>query len=367
MWKGLKLMLIILFGFGLVIGLLMIFILPPSRGIIKPLMDEEGHVIDDSIAEKIIISIQGVNQGMIIKGKHKDLPVLLLLHGGPGLSDYFLSTLYPTGLEEHFIVCYWDQRGTGLSYFPELDPKTMTKEQFILDALEVTRYLKDRFGQEKIYLMGHSWGTYLGLKLASDYPEYYHAYLAMSQIVNQIESERDAYQYMLNQFKDSNQSKMVETLEKYEVFESRYELNKYRMSMDRDKAMHSLGLGTMHEMTSVVSGLFFPSLRNKDYTMEERIRIWRGKAFSRDTNLLFSIDSFDARVDIPTLSIPIYFFAGVYDYTTTYALQYDYYEHVIAPKKMFFSFENSAHSPIFEEPSLAISYITDNVFNPQDV
>lgn len=112
------------------------------------------------------VNINEVEQGMVIKGKDKTKPVLLFLHGGPAMHEYAISQRYPTVLENYFTACCWEQRGSGLSYNTDISPETMTVEQLISDALEVTNYLRKRFGQEKIYLMGHSWGTFLGIQAA---------------------------------------------------------------------------------------------------------------------------------------------------------------------------------------------------------
>ena len=89
------------------------------------------------------------------------------------MPEYFLTERYPTGLENDFTVVWWEQRGAGLSYSPDIAPETMTLEQFIADTLSVTNYLRNRFGKEKIYLMAHSGGTFIGLQAAARAPELY--------------------------------------------------------------------------------------------------------------------------------------------------------------------------------------------------
>lgn len=336
-------------------------LLPPSLGSVKPLLDEKGNTIPGSIAEKSFIEINGVKQGMFIKGKDKTKPVLLLVHGGPGMSDYFLAEEHPAGLEDAFVVCYWEQRGTGLSYSPDIPPETMTTGQFVSDVIEVTDYLREHFGQDKIYLMGHSWGTYLSLKAVSQAPELYNAYIAMSQVVNQSESERLAYIYMLEQYKKDQNTDMIKKLEKYPIEKSDTALDAYLDSSVRDTAMHELGVGTMHDMNSVIGGIFLPSLRCTEYTPMERINLWRGKTFSAKTGLRAEMYDWNAMEEIPELKIPVYFFAGKYDYTCCYSLQHDYFQKLKAPVKGFYSFEESAHSPVFEEPAKAKEILCSDV------
>lgn len=336
-------------------------ILPPSLGNVAPFLDESGKVLEGSIAEKVFVKINGVKQGMFIKGKDETKPVLLLLHGGPGMADYFLSKKYPANLEDEFVVCYWEQRGTGLSYSADIAPETMTTEQFQSDAIAVTNYLRERFNQEKIYLMGHSWGTYIGIQAVAKAPELYYVYIAMSQVVDQPKSERLSYSYMLEQYTSSGNTGMVKKFEQYPALESDEALKEYRASSLRDEAMHDLGVGTMHNMKSVISGIFFPSLRCTDYTPIERINIWRGKAFSGKAGLREEQDRFNAFSDVPTLEIPVYFFGGRYDYTCCYSLQKEYYEQLKAPVKGFYTFNESAHSPLFEEPEKAMDVLRKDV------
>jgi pimeloyl-ACP methyl ester carboxylesterase len=161
------------------------------------LLDKNGKVIEGSISEKVYTKINGVNMGMIIKSKNRSNPVLLFVHGGPGMPEYPFTETYPAGLEENFTVVWWDQRGAGLSYNSDIQKETMTTEQFVSDTVKVTNYLRERFGQDKIYLMGHSWGSYIAIQAAAKSPELYHAYIGVGQISNQMESEKIAYEYMI--------------------------------------------------------------------------------------------------------------------------------------------------------------------------
>jgi pimeloyl-ACP methyl ester carboxylesterase len=334
---------------------------------VAPYLDEDGKVLEGSIAEKVFVEINGVQQGMFLKGTDTGKPVMLLVHGGPGMSDYFLSKEYPTDLEEEFVVCYWEQRGTGLSYHSDIPPESMTAAQFVSDTLAVTEYLKTRFGQEKIYLVGHSWGSFISIQAAAESPESYHAYIAMSQSVDQSQSEKLSYTFMLEQYKAIGDSRMVKKLETLPVLESEEAFKEYRMSLLRDEAMHELGVGTMRNMKSVISGIFYPSLRCTDYTPKERINIWRGKVFSGKTGLRDELFDFNAMVEVLELEIPVYFFAGQYDYTCMYSLQREYYEQLQAPVKRFYTFSESAHSPLFEEPAKAMTILRELVAFNQSV
>jgi pimeloyl-ACP methyl ester carboxylesterase len=178
-----------------------------SPGKPTPFEDENGSPLAGSLSEKVFVNINGVEQGMFIMSKDATYPVLLFLHGG--MPEYFLTQQYPTGLEDYFTVVWWEQRGSGLSYSADIPPETMTLEQMISDTLAVTNYLRQRFGQEKIYLMGHSGGTFIGIQAAARAPELYYAYIGVAQMSNQLKSESLAYEYMLQQFQENGNLEMV--------------------------------------------------------------------------------------------------------------------------------------------------------------
>jgi pimeloyl-ACP methyl ester carboxylesterase len=235
----------------------------------------------------------------------------------------------------------------------------MTLEQMISDTLAVTNYLRHRFGKEKIYLVGHSGGTYIGIQAAAQAPELYYAYIGVAQISNQLKSERLAYEYMLTQFKENGNLKMVRKLETAPVTMTEGTPNAYLAL--RDEAMHSLGIGTTHDMDSVISGIFIPSLQSRDYTLSEKVNTWRGKANSGVAWLWDDILATDLSKEVIEFDIPIYFFEGIYDYTCNYTLAKDYFEHIEAPIKGFYTFEQSAHSPLFEEPEKTLKILQEDV------
>lgn len=129
----------------------------------------------------------------------------------------------------------------------------------------------------------------------------------------------------------------------------------------RDTAMHELGVGTTRYMHSVITGILFPSLQVKAYTQTERIHIWKGKIRSFRYAVVYEAWHFNAFHKVPSIEIPIFFFAGKYDYTCCYSLQQQYYEQINAPEKKFYTFEESAHSPLFEEPEKAISILKNEI------
>jgi pimeloyl-ACP methyl ester carboxylesterase len=321
-----------------------------SPGKPPPFVDENGIPLAGSISEKIHVTINGVEQGMFIKSKDSANPVLLFLHGGPGMPEYWLTQRYPTGLEEDFTVVWWEQRGAGLSYSAAILAETMSAEQFVSDTLAVTNYLRKRFAKDKIYLMAHSWGSYIGIQAAAQAPELYHAYIGVSQISYQLKSEKLAYDYMLQQFKANGNTRMVRILAAAPVTMTVPLPPAY--DAVRDEAMHTLGIGTTRDMKSVITGLFLPSWQFREYTLGEKVNLWRGKLFSRSPSfsLWDKMQAADLTQQVTTLALPVYFFHGRYDYTVSYTEAKAYLEKLEAPVKGFYTFEKSAHSPLFEEP-----------------
>jgi len=319
--------------------------------------DENGRLRRGSSSEKVFADINGVRQGMFIQSTDAAHPVLLCLHGG--LPEYFLTERYPTGLENDFTVVWWEQRGAGLSYHPGIPPETMTLEQFIADTLSVSDYLRNRFSQEKIYLMAHSGGTFVGLQAAARAPQVYCAYIGVAQMVHQLESERRAYEYMLKRFSQAGNGRMVRKLEAAPVTMTAGTPAAYLRV--RDRAMHSLGVGTTHDMTSVARGIVWPSLKSPHYTLGEKIQLWRGKRSSGVSALWDEMMTIDLAGRVTELALPAYFFHGAYDYTINYQLAKDYVEALKAPLKGFYTFGCSAHSPIMEEPQKAQRIMREDV------
>jgi pimeloyl-ACP methyl ester carboxylesterase len=352
--KIFRMVISVILGF---ISILLVVLILYSPGKSEPFLDSDGTKLAGSISEKTFVTIGGVRQGMFIKSKNKNNPVLLFLHGG--IPMYYLTKKYPTGLEDYFTIVWWEQRGSGLSYNSNIPPETMTSEQMISDAVELTNYLRQRFGQEKIYLMAHSGGTFFGIQTAAQHPELFHAYIGVSQISNQLNSERLAYDYMLKRYKETDNRKMVRKLENASISDG---ISDSYLQI-RDKGMHELGVGTTRDMKSVFTGIFIPSLTCKEYTVKEKFNMWRGKSQSGVSSMWDEILTTDLKDKVTNLDIPVYFFSGVYDYTTSYTLSKAYFERLNAPIKGFYSFEKSAHSPIFEEPLRLREIIENDVLN----
>lgn len=313
----------------------------------------------NSDIKKATFNTRDIAIPLVLANFNGSRPILLVCGGGPGIPEYFLEALYPSLLSEHFRLCYFDYRGTGRVCDCNVNPETVTTPVLLNDVIELTEHLIKTYCCHKIFILGHSFGTYIALKVVLKRPDLYYAYLAMSQICNQFESENEAYRYMISEYERLGKKSISKKLKKYNIKKSFSEYNQYFRSSLRDKAMHQLGIGTMRTMRSAISGLFFPSFKIKGFSFVEKIRIWRGKFRADKFPVISEVATFNIFKKQVSLSIPIYLFVGKYDYTTSVSLQLKFFKELDAPKKKLFMFEESAHSPIFEEPQKTNSIFKD--------
>lgn len=311
--------------------------------------------------EKIFVDINGIKQGMFLQCENTENPVLLYLHGGPGSPDIAFNDKYPTGLEKLFTVCWWEQRGSCISYNSKIKPEEMTLEQMIADTVAVTNYLCNRFSQEKIYVMGHSWGSFLGVQTVESHPELYHAYIGVGQVVDQDRSERLAYTYMLEEFAKRNDKKMLKKLRKHPIGDGGGISMRY-LGL-RSIGMNKLGIGIMRSMTSSIDCVKIV-LGYKGYTLGEKVKFAKGSMFSLK-HLWDNVTQANFIKQVPKLQIPVYIFQGKYDYQVSYEIAREYVTALNAPVKGFYTFENSAHSPCFEEPEKMYDIMHVDVLNNQ--
>ncbi len=183
----------------------------------------------------------------------------------------------------------------------------------------------------------------------------------MAQMVDQLRSETMAYEFMVTEYTKRHDHTMVKRLTAAPVSEAHGTPQGYLAV--RDKAMHRLGVGTTHDMKSVVTGVFLPSLASPQYSVAEKVGLWRGKIASGVSALWDDMLSTDLAERVPSLDVPTYFLHGVFDRTCSYDLARDYFDRMQSPVKGFYTFEHSAHSPIFEEPAKAGRIIRDDVLH----
>ena len=176
---------------------------------------------------------------------------------------------------------------------------------------------------------------------------------------NQLASEMRAHEYMVHEYQKMNNYGMVRKFEAARVSPETGTPDEYLAV--RDVAMHSLGIGTTHDMKSVPRGIFLASLKCPEYTVHEKINMWRGKALSGVSFLWQTMITTDLADRVPQLKIPVYFVHGVFDYTCSYAEAKIYFSKLQAPLKGFYTFDESAHSPLFEEPLRFLQILREDV------
>lgn len=314
------------------------------------------------ISEKIRVNINGIDQGMFIVGERADLPIVLFVHGGPGMPEYPLTEKYQTPIESHFITCWWEQRGVSLSYHKGIDYSQITPEVLVDDTIAVAKYLCQRFGREKVILVAHSFGTFIGIRAVQRAPQLFHAYVGIAQIAHQWRSERLAYRYMIEQCQLRGEERIVQKLKGFDLLNSDVMPPEY--ARYRDKPLHRLGVGTMRHMRSVIKGIFFPVMEFKGYTLRERIRFWISKSKLLTHSRLWDEALYtNLAEEVKSVDIPIYFLHGIHDYTVNYSLTKEFFASITAPRKGFYTFSFSAHSPIFEEPDKFVRILTEDVLD----
>jgi pimeloyl-ACP methyl ester carboxylesterase len=129
----------------------------------------------------------------------------------------------------------------------------------------------------------------------------------------------------------------------------------------RDEAMHRAGIGTTRRMRSVITGIFLPVWASPVYTVREKLAVWRGKWSAHSTRMWNQLLRLDVPALVPRLEVPVYFLHGAHDLTTSYALARAYFGELRAPAKAFYTFPDSAHSPLIEEPDRALRILRDDV------
>ena len=289
------------------------------------------------IDETLHIPIGGVKQFIMIRGEDVMNPVLLLLHGGTTETAHFAKFNQP--LEKNFTVVYYDQRGEGKSYIKGSDASLLTLARYIEDAHELTQYLKKRFDKEKIHLLGHSFGTLLGMKVVALYPEDYNAYIAVSQAADAVKSDNLAYDDLA--LKGVKRLYLIPRVTKENI--TTLDFTK------RTKELINLSIkhGGIYHDTSILNILkqaLLPLLTFKYYSFKEKLR-----AIKQHEQRIQIYYQHILMQEILEIKVPIYFIHGKHDMVINYDLTKEYFEKLDAPKKEFITFEQSAHFPPFEE------------------
>jgi pimeloyl-ACP methyl ester carboxylesterase len=319
-----------------------------SPGKPLPLVNTSGNTLAEGISVIEKIRIGGIDQYLIIRGNDINNPVLLFLHGGPGSPEIAFMNHHNRALEEDFTMVYWEQRGSGKSFSSRIAIESMTTEQFIADAREVSQYLSQRFSQPKIYLMGHSWGSMLGIQVAWQHPELYHAYLGVGQVADQYRGEQISFEWVKQQARERNDHKAIKTLGNMVFPDTLATVDDWLSFVMVERNYVNKYGGAMRDYTSMWP-LIKMALLTPEYTFTDKINYMRGSLFSL-RHLWMEVVANNLFTRIDSVQVPVYIFQGINDYQTPYVVAKEFFDHVKAPRKAFYPFENSAHSPLMEEP-----------------
>jgi pimeloyl-ACP methyl ester carboxylesterase len=289
------------------------------------------------------ISLGGLDQWISLRSRDTSNPLMLFLHGGPGTANISFARKSQRLIERDFTVVNWDQRGAGRSYSRHLRPADMTIDRFVSDAEELVELLERRFAQEKIFLVGQSWGSIVGATLAGRRPDLFRAYVGTGQVVNMARGEEISYVFTLDEAEKRGHERAIRELR--EIGHPPY------------KDLSSAGvqrkwLGRFHGVTYKGSpvGTLLRYLSLRDTRPLDFVRFVRGAMLSLRT-LEDEQMKIDFLKDLPEIKIPVQFCCGRRDYNTPQELVVEYMRDLRAPTKRIVWFERSAHLPNYEEPA----------------
>src|SRR5262245_2767761 len=298
-----------------------------------------------SISCSEYVLVNGAKLFLLTRGADRRAPVLLWLHGGPGGAERPLFRYFNSELETHFVVVYWDQRGAGRSFDPNADPRRLTVAQHIADLDAVVDHLRHSMAREKVVLIGHSWGTALGLLYARDHPDKISAFIGVNQVVSTRESQRAEYEFVQAEASRRHENDVLERLR--EVGPPPF------MTVDHEQAMEALDDrygGVFHKepnrMWVMVRGIFSGLV-----TPSEIARIHHGIHVSLEAMSAELLD-LDLMRSVRSVDVPVLFFLGRHDRHVDSHLAAAYFEALHAPFKRMIWFEQSGHNVPFEEARL---------------
>ena len=320
------------------------------------------------------VKIGGVDQWLHIRGRNRNNPVLLFLHGGPGGSMIGCMDEIQRSWEDYFTVVHWDQRPTGKSYYPAGDENNpLSLDQFITDTEEVVQYLRRYFKQEKLFVLGHSWGSALGMYMVKRHPEWLHAYIGLGQLVNFTEGEKILYQRLLSYAKDQGKTEVVRKLETIiPLLEAESPARERSMGENAQFVRRELsrlaGETLMRHLpyedslrTFGLNNLLSPHLSVEDLI---NATIAYKDPVARPPYTGFTKEYVD--IDLPanigsSFEVPIFFFSGRHDFQVPVTLSDQWFSEIEAPHKELIHFEESSHMIINEEPGKLLVALVNQV------
>lgn len=279
---------------------------------------------------------------LLTRGDHRDAPIILWLHGGPGAAERPLFRLYNGALEHRFVVAYWDQRGAGDSFDTEMDPKTLTVATHLKDLDLVVDHLRRRLNRDKIILVGHSWGAALGLLYAKNHPRKVAAVVGVAPLLSGIDSEWSQYRFIMTEAEKYHDQSALDAMAAIGTppFNADEVLDVQALVDHFGGYFHHHPSFVWVTISAVVHGYIAP---------------WDIPRFIRANN--FSLKAMhdellalDLHRVVPSVGVPVIFMLGKYDRQIDTRLATAYFDRLAAPEKKLIWFAESAHNIPFEEP-----------------
>ncbi|WP_375769959.1 alpha/beta hydrolase [Archangium gephyra] len=325
-----------------------------SQGSTPRIRDARGRPVSEGIASLEQVRLGGVDQWLLLRGRSLHNPLLLFLSGGPGGSEMPWVRHFNAPLEDHFLVVQWDQRGAAKSYAARKDTDGLTVERFVSDASELLELLTTRFSQQKVFVVGHSWGSILGVLLAQRRPERIHAYIGTGQKVNFLESDTlshlRAYELAMRYGDHRALAKLAR------IGPPPYtgpDMAQRYLTLISLASRHAGRRGLLPELLSSV-------LTAPEYSLRDKVHFFMGmrEAFP---HVYPQLAGLDLEAQVPRLEVPVWFLLGREDYVTPSELAVRYFDKLEAPRKTLLWFEHSGHSPPFEEPGRFNAILNEQV------
>ncbi|HUQ10980.1 MAG TPA: alpha/beta hydrolase [Steroidobacteraceae bacterium] len=319
----------------------------------------QGIVTPDGVQESFVVTLGGARQAVSVRGAHRSNPLLVFVHGGPGSVEMPMAWTFQRPWEDYFTVVQWDQRGAGKSY-PLNDPEalapTMTLERYRDDAIELIELLARKYGQRKVILMGHSWGSAVGLAVAARRPDLLHVYVGVGQAIDWRDNERVGLAWALEQARVHQNAQAVRELEALKPYPDSGPFTIEKADAWRKWA---IGWGSLAAYRSNADFYFNATKISPEYTQQDRKAWDDGSGFSVATLWPKLADiSFK---DLRKMQVPVVLFLGRHDYTVPAPIAADWFERLEAPQKKLVWFEHSAHLPMIEEPGRTFVELVEHV------
>ena len=305
------------------------------------------------IDEVLDIDVNGDRQNLHIRGTDPANPVVLFVHGGPGVCDRsWVMPKQSAHLADAFTLVCWDQRMAGKSFRLKNAKQPMSLEQVAEDLNQVVGYLCSRFSKKKIFLVGHSWGTILSCLFLPDHPEQVAAYVGMGQFVNGALNESMSYRFVWDYAEAHGDTKALADLKKIgEPVNGRYPKGIDDLMIQRNY-MTKFGGGCWKEKENIYNSVLVPFLTSGEYRIiPDLFRYWKG-TFHCLYQLWDHVVDLKFDETVRHLDVPVFLFQGDHDQNTPTSMAKAWFDALDAPYKEYVPFHESAHSPIKEEPEL---------------